>query len=156
MMYHAALADMFTNDPSLRADYIELFENSPPERRRQFIRRTHVIPPDEKGVRIRLSLIAEVDAYRIFRPVSDDSEMEQDTSGNSEAVQVNIADGLASQQNDTSADMYTVLTFTHEHFHCHIARYNPSMPHSGSARYHPSSHVLPARSNPLRFVKSAR
>ena len=156
MMYHAALADMFINDPSLRDDYIELFENSPPERRRQFIRRTHVIPPDEKGVRIRLSLIAEVDAERIFGYPSDDSEMEQGIADNSEAVQVNIADGLASQQNDTSADMYTVLTFTHEHFHCHIARYNPSMPHSGSARYHPSSHVLPARSNPLRFVKSAR
>ena len=154
MMYHAALADMFTNDPSLRADYIELFENRP-ERRRKFIISTHVIPPDEKRVRIRLSLIAEADAERVFGFASGDSEMEQGIADNSEAVQVNIADGLASQQNDTSADMYTMLTFTHEHFHHHIARYNPSMPHSGSARYHPSSHVLPARSNPLRFVKSA-
>ena len=155
MMYYAALEDMFTNDPSLRADYIELFENRA-EHRRKFIISTHVIPPDEKRVRIRLSLIAEVDAERIFGYLSDDSEMEQGIADNPEAVQVNIADGLASQQNDTSADMYTVLTFTHEHLHCHIARYNPSMPHSGSARYHPSSHVLPARSNPLRFVKSAR
>ena len=154
-MFYGALEDMFTNDPSLRVEYMELFGNSP-ERRRKFIISTHVIPPDEKRVLIRLRLIAEADSERLFGRPTDDIEIEQRIADNSEAEQVNIADGLASQQNDMSADMYTVLTFTHEHLHCHVARFNLSMQHSGSARYRPSSHVLPARSNPLRFVKSAR
>ena len=87
---------------------------------------------------------------------SHSSETEQGISDNSEVLQVITATGLASQQNDTRADMSTVPTFTQEHIHCHIVRYSLLMPHSDSARYRPSSHVPPARSNPFRFVKAAR
>ena len=74
-MFYAALEDMFTNDPSLRVDYMELFGNRA-ERRSKFIISTHVIPPDEKRVRIRLRLIADADAERLFGLPTDDIEIE--------------------------------------------------------------------------------
>ena len=67
---------MFTNDPSLRAEYMELFENRA-ERRRKFIISTHAVPPDEKRVLVRLRLIAEADAERAFGRPIDDIEIEQ-------------------------------------------------------------------------------
>ena len=149
-MYYSALEDVFTNDPPLRVAYMKKFVKNA-RGRRAFIRQSHGILPDEMIQWIKTMLENEESHLR-----SHSSETEQGIADNSEALQVIIADVLASQQNDTRADMYTVLTFTQEHFHCHIARYNPSMPHSDSARYRPSSHVPPARSNPSRFVKSAR
>ena len=110
--------------------------------RRIFIRQSHVIPPDEMIQWIKTKVENE-ECHPTFH--LRDTEPEQGIVNNAEGIQIIIADCLAYD-----------YTFRQEHFHCHIARYNPSMPHSDSARYRPSSHVPPARSNPLRFVKSAR
>ena len=139
MRFYCALEDVFTNDPPLRVAYMKKFVKNA-RGRRAFIRQSHGILPDEMIQWIKTMLENEESHLR-----SHSSETEQGIADNSEALQVIIADCLASQ-----------LTFTQEHFHCHIARYNPSMPHSDSARHRPSSHVPPARSNPLRLVKSAR
>ena len=130
---------MFTSDPSLRVACANKFVKTV-WGRRAFIRQSHGILPDEMIQWIKTMLENEESHLR-----SHSSETEHGIADNSEALQVIIADCLASQ-----------LTFTQEHFHCHIARYNPSMPQSDSARHRPSSHVPPARSNPLRFVKAAR
>ena len=101
---------------------------------REFIIECHAIPPDEKVQRIKTVLQNEQG-----HPTVHSSEKEQEI-----------------------ADMLVIIDdwdhkHAQEHFHCHsIARYKPSMPHSDSARYRPSSHVPPVRSNPLRFFKSAR
>ena len=133
--FFSALDDVFANDPSLRRASSGRF-GSNMRAVREFIIETHAIPPDEKVQWIKTVLENEESHLR-----SHSSETEQGIADNSEALQVIIADCLASQ-----------LTFTQD---CHIAMYNQSMAHSDSARHLPSSLVPPARSNPLRFVKSA-
>ena len=96
---------------------------------REFIIETHAIPPDEKVQWIKTVLQNEQS-----HPTVHSSEDEQA-----------IAEIVRSYDKHDRKR-------TQEHFHCHsIARYNPSMPHSDSARYRPSSHVPPVRSNPLPF-----
>ena len=104
--------------------------------RRELKRQSMVILADEKVQWIKTMLQDEESHLR-----SHSRETEQGIAAHSKALQVIIADCLASQ-----------LTFTQD---CHIAMYNPSMAHSDSARHRPSSLVPPARSYPLRFVKSA-
>ena len=129
--FFSALHDVFANDPSLRRPSAERF-GSNMRAVREFIIETHAIPPDEKVQWIKTVLQNEQS-----HPTVHSSETEHE-----------IADML--RRNDEHKARQ-------EHFHCHsIARYNPSMPHSDSARYRPSSHVPPVRSNPLRFFKSAR
>ena len=141
MKFYSALEDVCTSDPSLRRAYANKFVKNC-RGRRAFIRRSHGILPDEMIQWIKKGL--ENEESRVSHLSSHSRVTQQGIADNSEALQVIIADCLASQ-----------LTFTQEHFHCHIARYNPSMQQSDSARHRPSSHVPPARYNSLRFVKSA-
>ena len=146
--FYIALDEVFLLDPLSRVAYMEKFNVNG---RRELKRQSMVILADEKVQWIKTMLQDEESHLR-----SHSRETEQGIAAHSKALQVIIAAVRTSQQNDTRADMYTVPTFTQEHIHCHIVRYNLLMPHSDSARYRPSSHVPPARSNPLRFVKSAR
>ena len=134
--FFSALHDVFANDPSLRrpSTLCERF-GSNMRAVREFIIETHAIPPDEKVQWIKTVLQNEQS-----HPTVHSSAKEQQ-----------ITEILA------DIDERGGHKWLQEHFHCHsIARYKPSMPHSDSARYRPSSHVPPARSNPLRFVKYAR
>ena len=150
MRFYCALEDAFIEDPPLREVYMNKFVKNA-RVRRAFIRSSHGILPDELVHWIYTML-----ENQESRPRSHSSETEQGIAAHSKALQVIIAAVRTSQQNDTRADMSTVPTFTQEHIHCHIVRYSLLMPHSDSARYRPSSHVVPARCNPFRFVKSAR
>ena len=134
--FYCALEDAFIEDPPLRKVYVNKFLKNA-RGRRAFIRFSHGVLPDELVHWISTMLENQGSRLR-----SHSCKTEQCTADNSEALQVIIADCLASQ-----------LTFTQD---CHIAMYNPSMAHSDSARHRPSSLVPPARSNPLRFVRSAR
>ena len=148
--FHFALAYISTSQPKFGSAFADKF-NSNPQSRRAFIKESHDIVAHELVDWIKTMLHPEE-----RHPTSHCSETEQGISENHEVLQVVAAIGLASQQNDTSAAMYTKLGFTQERFHCHIARYYPPIPHYDSARYRTSSHVARARSNPLRFVRSAR
>ena len=131
--YFSALQDVIANDPPLRRACMRKFWSND-RAHREFIIECHAIPPDEKVQRIKTVLQNEQS-----HPTVHSSETEQEI-----AEMLGIIDEHERK-------------WTQEHFHCHsIARYNPSMPHSDSARYRPSSHVPPVRSNPLRFVKYAR
>ena len=138
------------SEPRIGVAFADKF-NRNPQGRRAFIKQSHDIVPHELVEWIKTML-----QHEESHPRSHCSETEQGISENPEVLQVVAATGLASQQNDTRAAMYTKLGFTQERFHCHIARYYPPMPHYDSARYRTSSHVARARSNPLRFVRSAR
>ena len=129
--YYAAQEEVYAIDPSLRRAAARKFW-SIGMAYREFIIECHAIPHDEKVQRIKTVLQNEQS-----HPTVHSSETEHE-----------IADML--RRNDEHKARQ-------EHFHCHsIARYKPSMPHSDSARYRPSSHVPPVRSNPFRFFKSAR
>ena len=130
-MFYSALDEVFTNDPQLRVAYLMNYND---KGRRQLIIESHGVARTANVQWLKTVLL-----YFYNKPM--------------QAVDAAVG---TSQQNDTRADMSTVPTFTQEHIHCHIVRYSLLMPHSDSARYRPSSHVPPARSNPLRFVKSAR
>ena len=148
--FHFALAYISTSQPKFGSAFADKFDSNP-QSRRAFIKESHDIVPHELVDWIKTMLHHEE-----RHPTSHCSETEQGISENHEVLQVVAAIGLASQQNDTRAAMYTKLGFTQERFPCHIARYYPPIPHYDSARYHTSSHVARARSNPLRFVRSAR
>ena len=135
--FYSALDEVFTNDPQLRVAYKENFNEIG---RRALILKSHKVPSELKYLWITAML-------QRFTGIMDMTKPQQ-------MFKARVA---TSQQNDTRAgnalwDMF----FTQEHIHCHIVRYNMLMPHSDSARYRPSSHVPPARSNPLHFVKAAR
>ena len=148
--FHFAMKYIITSEPRIGVAFAEDF-NGNTQARREFIKESHEIVPHElvEWIKTRLQ-------HEESHPRSHCSETEQGISENPEVLQVGAATGLASQQYDTIAAMYTKLGFTQERFHCHIARYYPPIPHYDSARYRPSSHVARARSNPLRFVRSAR
>ena len=149
--FHFTMQYIITSEPRIGVALADEF-NSNPRGRRAFIKESHDIVPHELVEWIKTMLQHEESHTR-----SHCSETEQGISENPEVVlQVDAATGLASQQNDTRAAMHTKLGFTQERFHCHIARYYPPKPHYDSARYRTSSHVARARSNPLRFVRSAR
>ena len=136
--FYSALDVVFTNDPPLRVAY---FKNFNEKGRRTFIFKSHRIPSELKYQWITTML----QCYTGILPLDMTKP------------QMFKARVATSQQNDTRADMSLVPTFfTQEHIHCHVVRYNMLMPHSDFARYRPSSHVVPARCNPFRFVKSAR
>ena len=126
--YQAAQEEVYAIDPSLRRAAARKFW-SIGMAYREFIIECHAIPHDEKVQRIKTVLQIEQS-----HPTVHSSEAEQA-----------IAEIVRSYDEHDRK-------WTQEHFHCHsIARYNPSMPHSDSARYRPSSHVPPVRSNPLPF-----
>ena len=128
-MFFSALRISFFRYPALRDTYLQTFEFDTQRRRRfDLIEESKLVPNHYKLEWIKEVLLEA--SERVLR--SDSSETGQG--------KVSIADDR----------------FAQEHFHCHIARYSPSMPHSDSARDRPSSHLPRARSNPLRFVKSAR
>ena len=104
-MFYSALDVVFTNDPPLRVTYLKNFNE---KGRRALIFESHVILREEKVQWLKFVL-----QYFSCKPphVSDPAVG-------------------TSQQNDTRADMSTVPTFTQEHIHCHIVRYNLLMPHS--------------------------
>ena len=131
--YFSALEDVVTNDPSVRRAYMRKFWGNSGAHRALVIG-THGAPHHDKVFAISVLLKMEQ-----MRPTVHSRENEQAMAKMVERAKKHIRNR------------------TQEHFHCHsIARYKPSMPHSDSARYRPSSHVPPVRSNPLRFFKSAR
>ena len=141
MRFYITAGWMFKADPPLKDAYLKKFRENQ-KGLRIFIRHSHAKRFPELTQWIK-KMVENKDCYCSWNlPFT---EPEQDITNNARGIQLIIADCLAYD-----------YTFRQEHFHCHIARYNPSMPHSDSARYRPSSHVPPARSNPLRFVKSAR
>ena len=148
--FHFTIQYIIQSEPRIGVAFADKF-NRNPQGRRAFIKQSHDIVPHELVEWIKTML-----QHEESHPRSHCSETEQGISDNPEVLQVVAATGLASQQNDTRAAMYTKLGFTQERFHCHIARYYPPMPHYDSARYRPYSHVSGARSNPLRFVRSVR
>ena len=135
--FYSALDEVFTNDPQLRVAYKENFNEIG---RRALILKSHKVPSELKYLWITAML-------QRFTGIMGPTKPQQ-------RLLPRVA---TSQQNDTRAgNGMWVMFFTQEHIHCHIVRYSMLMPHSDSARYRPSSHVPPARSNPFRFVKSAR
>ena len=118
LKFYAALEAVCTSDPSLRSTYGNRFTRNC-RGRRAFIRRSHEILPDELIQWIKKGL--ENEESRVSHLSSHSRVTQQGIADNSEALQVIIADCLASQ-----------LSFTQEHIHCHIARYNPSMQQSDS------------------------
>ena len=140
-MFYDALASVKVSDPPIFTAYLKKFDYNQ-KGRRAFIRASHLKDRPALIQWIK-TMVEDEECYCPWNLRA--TEPEQCIVNNAQRIQIFIADCLAYD-----------YAFSQEHFHCHIARYNPSMPHSGSARYHPSSHVLPARSNPLRFVKSAR
>ena len=126
--YFDALGGVLANDPSLRRAVTTLWWKNGTAHR-EFMLECHALPRYEKVQKIKTVLQIEQS-----RPTVHSSEDEQA-----------IAEIVRSYDKHDRKR-------TQEHFHCHsIARYNPSMPHSDSARYRPSSHVPPVRSNPLPF-----
>ena len=107
------------------------------KRRRKFVRKSHVMLREEIIPWIKTSLETGE-----FEDPPDTEPIPQGIVDDAECIRATIRNCLLFD-----------YTFRQEHFHCHIARYNPSMPHLYSARYRPPSHVPPARSSPLRFVK---
>ena len=148
--FFSTMVNLSGNEPKLGSAFADMCYRNP-KGRLAFIQKSHAIPPHELKEWIKTML-----QHEESHPRSHSSEAEQCISVNSEVLQAITATGLASQQNDTIAPMHTKLAFTQERCHCHIARYYPPMPHYDSARYRPYSHVSRARSNPLRFVRSAR
>ena len=131
-MFYSALDVVFTNDPPLRFLY---FKNFNEKGRRILIFKSHSIPSEEKGQWITTIL----EAYTGILPPGVGEFKARFASPP-------WADGIKSPTEES----------TEEHILCHIVRYSMLIPHSDSARYRPSSHVVPARCNPFRFVKSAR
>ena len=131
-MFYSALDVVFTNDPPLRFLY---FKNFNEKGRRILIFKSHSIPSEEKVQWITTIL----EAYTGILPPGVGEFKARFASPPS-------ADGIKSPTEES----------TEEHILCHIVRYSMLIPHSDSARYRPSSHVVPARCNPFRFVKSAR
>ena len=138
-MFYSALDVLFTNDPPLRFLY---FKNFNEKGRRILIFKSHSIPSEQKVQWITTMLQCYtgilppgvgVFKARFARPP--------------------WADGPDIKSPDIKSPS---IELTEEHILFHIVRYSMLIPHSDSARYRPSSHVVPARCNPFRFVKSAR
>jgi len=140
-MFYDALASVKVSDPPIFTAYLKKFDYNQ-KGRRAFIRASHLKDRPALIQWIK-TMVEDEECYKQWN--LPDTEPGRGIQNNAAGIQVIVADCLA---ND--------YTFRQEHFHCHIARYNPAMPRSDSARYRPSSHVPPARSNPLRFVKAAR
>ena len=138
-MFYSALDEAFTNDPQLRVAYEENFNEIG---RRALILKSHKVPSELKYLWITAMLhrftgiMGPTPPQQMFKA--------RDATSHIQLYRTRAGNGM------------WVMSFTQEHIHCHIVRYNMLMPHSDSARYRPSSHVPPARSNPFRFVKSAR
>ena len=137
--FYSALDVVFTNDPPLRVAYKENF--------------------NEKG---RRTLIIQSHRIRSEQKVQWLREMLQYYTGILELYETRFKPRFARPpwavfpRPWTNGIKHPTEESTEEHILCHIVRYNKLIPHSDSARYRPSSHVPSARSNPLRFVKSAR
>ena len=131
------------NHPKFRTVYDTKFLGNE-YRRRAFIERSHKVPPAELIQWIK-AVLQNVDSHLIsVRSQKHTSHlcppgMEQTISNNDERT---IADVLVAEQNETSAEMYPVRTFTQEIIHCHVAMSNPSTMHCYPARCNLSCHVV--------------
>ena len=130
--FYSALDEVFTDDPPLRVAYKENFNE---KGRRTLILQSRTILNEQKVQWLRTML----QYYTGILPASGPGVFKR-------FPRPPWADGIKSPNEE----------LTEEHILCHIVRYSMLIPHSDSARYRPSSHVVPARCNPFRFVKSAR
>ena len=129
-MFYSALDVVFTNDPPLRFLY---FKNFNEKGRRILIFKFHSIPSEQKVGWIKMHL----EAYSAILPPGPGY-------------------GGPCSPWPEEPHIAGLIDLFEEHILCHIVRYSMLIPHSDSARYRPSSHVVPARCNPFGFVKSAR
>ena len=134
-MFYSALDVVFTNDTPLRFLY---FKNFNEKGRRTLIFKSHSIPPEQKVQWITTML----QCYAGILPMH---------STEPQVFKARVARPPWEDGPDIKSPC-----LTEEHILCHIVRYSMLIPHSDSARYRPSSHVVPARCNPFGFVKSAR
>ena len=129
-LFYSALWWVFMEDPTLRWKY---FNNYNQKGRRVFNFTSHSIPAEDKKEWIKMHL----ERYRAILPPGPGY-------------------GGPCSPWEEEPDIARRIDLVEERILCHIVRYSMLIPHSDSARYRPSSHVVPARCNPFRFVKSAR
>ena len=130
-MFYSALVVVFTLDPTLRFSYVRNYN----EKGRRVLNFTsHSIPSEQKVGWIKMHL----EAYSAILPPGRGYG------------------GPCSPCEEEPDIARWIDTWELAEVLCHIVRYSMLIPHSDSVRYRPSSHVVPARCNPFRFVKSAR
>ena len=128
--FYTSLGVLFTLDRTYQVLY---FKNYNKKGRRVLNFTSHSIPAEDKKEWIKMHL----ERYRAILPPGPGY-------------------GGPCSPWEEEPDIARRIDLVEERILCHIVRYSMLIPHSDSARYRPSSHVVPARCNPFRFVKSAR